>query len=161
MRTYIYELLNELKSLSGNTKFIKYDNNTKIYSELPKKYEIIPHMPKIEKLESLSFDEVLGFFLDIINKNVIIKNFDNIDVKDNKNIQNEMEYGTIFNWIPVYKNNKELSKQEYLLLYNANENSVNYKKFCFLYYDTENNISYNMIRYTSDIFTIKHYIENA
>ena len=138
MKTYIYELLNELKSLSRNSNFITYDNNTKIYSELPKKYELIPYMPDIEKLEFLYFDEVLGFFLDIINKNVTIKSFENINVKDNKNIQNEMKYGSIFIWIPVYKKiNKELPNQEYLILYNSNENSVNYKKFCFIYYDTK------------------------
>lgn len=36
MKTYACELLSVLKSLCETSEFIEYDNNTKIYSKLPK-----------------------------------------------------------------------------------------------------------------------------
>ena len=159
MKTYTCELLSVLKSLCEKSEFIKYDNNTKIYSKLPKEYELIPKVPNIKNLHLVSFDDVLGFFLNIINMNVTINNFDNINVKNN-NVQFEMGYGSIFDWIPVYKEANQTSSEDYLILYNANKESMNYKKFCFLYYECDNKISYKMIRYTSDIFLIRNDLEN-
>tara|TARA_Y100000389_G_C17375346_1_gene471330 strand:+ start:438 stop:821 length:384 start_codon:yes stop_codon:yes gene_type:complete len=127
MKTYTCELLSALKSLCNTSEFIKYDNNTKIYSKLPKEYELIPKVPNIKNLELVSFDDVLGFFLNIINMNITINNFDNINVKDN-NVQFEIGYGSIFDWIPVYKEVKQYSSEDYLILYNANKESMNYKK---------------------------------
>jgi hypothetical protein len=76
--------------------------------------------------------------------------------KGGKTIQEQIGYGSVFNWVPLYKD-----EENNMLLYNAVTGSDNYGKFSFMSCDDHGRCGFSIIRDTSDINDLGEELSNA
>lgn len=76
--------------------------------------------------------------------------------KRDKTIQEQIGYGSVFNWVPLYKD-----EENNMLLYNAVTGSDNYGKFSFMSCDDHGRCGFSIIRYTNDINDLGEELSNV
>lgn len=76
--------------------------------------------------------------------------------KGDKTIQEQLCYGSVFDWLPVYRD-----EERNMILYNAVKDSENYGRFSFMSYDDRGRSGFSIIRDTKDIEDLREELSDA